>query len=145
MSHLREIAESYVGTPHVNACDIKGVGLDCCTLPAKVLGETYGINFVINLNYPADWYCRRGCEEILLPYLRMYCDQIRELEEGAILSYEWARAKYAHLALYLGEGEVIHSNADTGVEITSVNSSCFLHPSGKSRLTGIWRLKHGLI
>lgn len=141
---LLEIAKTYVGTPHLNGGDIKGVGLDCCTLPAHILSEWRGVNFLVDFGYSADWYCRRNTEELLLPYLEKYCNPVKELREGDVISYAYGRARYAHLSVYLGADRVIHCSADEGTKIVDVNASCFYFPSGKSRISGYWRLKDGL-
>lgn len=141
---LYTVARSYIGTPHINRGNVKGAGLDCCTLPAHIFHELLGVEAKINFNYSCDWYCKRNCEEILLPYLQEYCYEVKDLQVGDILSYRWGRAKYAHLAVFLGRGRVIHCSADAGTEITEINSPCFVDGRGESRQTGIWRLKHGL-
>lgn len=141
---LYAVAKTYVGTPHINRGDVKGAGLDCCTLPAHIFKEIMGLDARISFNYSADWYCQRNCKEILLPYLQTYCNEVTDLRVGDVLSYRWGRAKYAHLAVYLGGGRVIHCSADHGTEITEINSPCFIDGRGESRRTGIWRLKNGL-
>lgn len=141
---LLEIAKSYEGTPHLNGGNLKGVGLDCCTLPAHIFKEWRGANFLINFGYSADWYCRRDTKELLLPYLEKYCDPVDELKEGDVISYTYGRARYAHLSIYLGSNRVIHCSADEGAKIVNIGASCFYFPDGKSRISGYWRLKHGL-
>lgn len=138
---LYETALGYVGTPHINRGNVKGAGLDCCTLPAHLIKDTYGIDIKINFNYSADWYCKRNCKEILLPYLEEHFKSVEELQEGDIISYSFGRSKYAHLSMYLGNNKVVHCSADTGVEITSIDNWVFFNSKGKSRVSGYWRLK----
>ena len=138
---LNEIAKSFIGTPHVNGGNIKGAGLDCCTLPAKIFQELGHKEFEIMFGYSGDWFCKKGCEELLLPYLEKYCDRIEQLMPGDVISYRWARAQYAHLAVYLGDNKVVHCMARTGLEITDIWNPYFYDSKGISRVTGYWRLK----
>lgn len=138
---LNEVAKTFIGTPHINGGNIKGSGLDCCTLPALIYKEILGFQAEINFGYSGDWYCKKHCKEILLPYLEKYCERVQELEAGDTISYSWGRAKYAHLAVYLGDRKVIHCSADFGTEITDLDNPVFFDAKGESRITGIWRLK----
>ena len=145
---LYQIAKTYCGTPHINAGNIKGVGLDCCTLITNIVAEYYGLNVEVDFNYSGDWFCAASCKEILLQYLLKYCSCINsdnlQMRPGDIISYSWGRAKYAHLAMYLGDSKVIHCKADSGVEITDYNDPCFTCGS-HSRISGIWRVKDEFI
>lgn len=138
---LNEVALSYIGTPHINGGNIKGAGLDCCTLPAQIIKEVDGRDIDIVFDYSCDWFCARECKEILLPYLQNYFDEVEKLQAGDLISYRWGRAKYAHLSVYLGTSIVIHCSADTGVEITEMDNPYFFDGKGESRITGFWRLK----
>ena len=138
---LNAIAKSFLGTPHVNGGNIKGAGLDCCTLPAQIFQELDHKAFEILFGYSGDWYCKKDCDELLLPYLEKYCDRVDELQPGDVISYRWARAQYAHLAVYLGDNKLVHCQARVGVEITDVWNPYFYDAKGNSRVTGYWRLK----
>ena len=48
---LNAIAKSFLGTPHVNGGNIKGAGLDCCTLPAQIFQELDHKEFEIHFGY----------------------------------------------------------------------------------------------
>ena len=138
---LNAIAKSFLGTPHVNGGNIKGAGLDCCTLPAQIFQELDHKEFEILFFFSFDWYCKKDCDELLLPYLEKYCDRVDELQPGDVISYRWARAQYAHLAVYLGDNKLVHCQARVGVEITDVWNPYFYDAKGNSRVTGYWRLK----
>lgn len=142
---LNELAMTYLGTPHINGGNLKGAGLDCCTLPANIFKELLGIDIPITFGYSPDWFMRYGCKEILLPYLEQYCVRAEELEVGDVISYSWGRAQYAHLAIFLGDNRVVHCSADFGVEIEDFDAPYFYDGRGKSRITGYWRLKDELI
>lgn len=137
---LYETAKTYIGTPWINGGNVKGAGLDCSTLPANFFHELGYGNFEIMFGYSGDWYCKKDCEEKLLPYLEKYCRRIDELEPGDIISYRWGRAQYAHLAIYLGDNRILHCKALGGVEITDLDAPYFTDGKGRSRVTGYWRV-----
>ena len=138
---LIRVAKTYIGTPHINGGNIKGAGLDCSTLPAQIFHELGYGNFEIMFGYSGDWYCKKDCEEKLLPYLEKYCERTDILEVGDIISYRWGRAMYAHLAVYLGDNQIIHCKALSGVEITDLDAPYFTDGQGRSRVTGYWRVR----
>ena len=139
MNDLQRIAIDYVGTPHHNGGNVKGAGLDCCTLMTNIQKDMGYGDVPISFGYSQDWFCQKNCKELLLPYLQEYCTRVKKLKEGDIISYRWGRAKYAHLAMYIGNNLVIHCNADHGVNIAEFNDSCFYDAKGESRITGYWR------
>lgn len=141
MDKLNQIAATYIGTPHINGGQIKGVGLDCCTLMSAIYKEI-GVDIPVATGYSADWFCRRGCE-LIKPYLDEHFDKVEELQPGDLVSFSYGRAKFAHLAMYLGGGRLIHCGADQGVELTDFNNPSFFK-AGISRIAGYWRLKNGL-
>lgn len=98
---LIELAKTYIGTPHINGGDIKGAGLDCCTLVTNFYAELGYKKIPVSFGYSADWYCRRNCKEILLPYLEKYFDKVASLLPGDLVSYRWGYSSYAHLSIYL--------------------------------------------
>lgn len=138
---LQQIANSYIGTPFVNTGRIKGVGVDCCTLPKGIFEELTGKEFPMPTVYSAGWYCKKNCKELMLPYLESYCDKVDDLQDGDIISFRWGRAEYAHLAVYLGDGIIIHCKAGEGVEYTELTNPDFYDAKGESRITGYWRVK----
>ncbi len=140
-NELYRIAVSYVGTPHINGGNIKGVGLDCCTLVTQIYQEAGCGTIPVSFGYSEDWYCQKNCKEILLPYLEKHCYKVDELEIGDVISYRFGRSDYAHLSVYLGNNKVIHCSADNGTEIRNADDFCFNDAKCRSRVTGYWRLK----
>lgn len=138
---LYNIALTFIGTPHINGGNVKGAGLDCCTLPAQMLKEAADVDIDIEFGYSGDWFCAKECKEILLPYLEKHFYKVDELEPGDLISYRWGRAEYAHLAVYLGDDTLVHCSADVGVEITDIMNPYLYDGRGRSRVTGYWRLK----
>ena len=143
--NIMDIAKTYIGTPHINGGDIKGAGLDCCTLVTHLYADLGYGKIPVTFGYSGDWYCQKGCTELLLPYLEKYFTRVESLTPGDLISYRWGHSKYAHLAVYLGGGKVIHCDADDGTDIVEIDNHKFFDALGKSRATGYWRLKHGLI
>lgn len=141
MNDLYRIALSYVGTPHVNGGNIKGVGLDCCTVVTNIYREAGFGTIPVTFGYSGDWYCKRDRQELLLPYLEKHCNRVENLEIGDVISYRFGRSEYAHLSLYLGNNRVIHCSADSGTEIRKLDDFCFFDAKGNSRTSGYWRLK----
>lgn len=141
---LIELAKTYIGTPHINGGDIKGAGLDCCTLVTNFYAELGYKKIPVSFGYSADWYCRRKCKEILLPYLEKYFDKVASLLPGDLVSYRWGYSSYAHLSIYLGNRKFAHCDADDGCCITGADEPKFWDALGRSRITGYWRLKDGL-
>lgn len=120
---------------------VKGAGVDCCTLPVMIYKEAGMADISIETNYSCDWFTKRPCKEILLPYLKQYFEQVKELLPADIVSFRYCRSEYAHVALYLGDGKFIHADANNGVEIVTKDCPFFFDKSGKSRITGYWRLR----
>lgn len=141
---LIELAKTYIGTPHINGGDIKGAGLDCCTLVTNFYAELGCTKIPVDFGYSADWYCRRKCKEILLPYLEKYFDKVTSLRPGDLVSYRWGYSSYAHLSIYLGNRKFVHCDADDGCCITDAAEPKFWDALGRSRITGYWRLKDGI-
>lgn len=144
MSRLLDVARSYKGTPYINGAMVKGAGVDCCTLPVLIYKELGIADIQIKAGYPADWYCRQKCEELLLPYLEKFFYPVDDLQPLDLISYEWGRSRYAHIAMYLGDGLYIHCDADHGAEIVGAENPAFYKANGASRSSGIWRLKDEL-
>lgn len=142
---LYEIALTYVGTPHINGGNVKGAGLDCCTLVTSIYKEWLGVDIPISFGYSSDWFCKQNCEEMVLPYLEKYFEPVHTLKEGDLISYKWGRSNCAHLSMYLESNTVIHSQVDIGTEITDLENPYFFYANGKTRATGIWRLKNEFI
>lgn len=145
MNRYMELAKTYVGTPHINGGDVKGAGLDCCTLVTNFYAELGYEKIPVEFGYSGDWYCQKHCKELLLPYLAKYFARVQKLQTGDLISYRWGHSKYAHLAIYLGGGKLLHCDADDGTVITDMDEPKFYDALGRSRTTGYWRFDYGLI
>ena len=136
MYYIKSLDE-WLKCKHQNGASIKGAACDCTGLITGIYAEK-GIIIPVNYSYTAFWFMKKGCQELMLPYLEKYFDRVQSLQEGDCISYRFGRAQYAHIALYLGEGKIIHCDATFGVEI--INQEELI-----DRESGYWRLKNGLI
>lgn len=118
---------------HQNGASLKGIACDCTGLITGIYADR-GLVIPVETGYSAFWFTKKGCPELMLPYLEKYFERADEPEEGCCISYRFGRSSYAHLSLYLGEGLIIHCNADFGVEIIRREELL-------DRESGIWRLK----
>lgn len=131
---LNKAAKEWLGTSHQNGCSMRGVACDCTGLMTGIYKDLGIIDIPVTYNYGAFWYLKKGCNELVLPYLEEYFQRVDSLEPGDLISYRFGRAQYAHVAMYLGEGRIIHCNADFGTEI--------IHKIEiENRESGYWRLK----
>src|SRR6202161_3252947 len=64
-------ARSWIGTKYHNCADIKGVGVDCGMLLARVFANVGLIPFVDPRPYPPDWHLHRD-EERYLDFVRQH-------------------------------------------------------------------------
>lgn len=133
-TRLNEIANSWVGTPHQNACSLRGTACDCTGLITGIYRDLGVADIPVDYNYTAFWYTKKGCNELLLPYLEKYCVRVDTLEPGDIIAYRFGRSVCAHVSMYLGDDRIIHCNADFGTEIINILEL-------KNRESGYWRLK----
>lgn len=143
MKDIEKIANTYIDTPHINCGNIKGVGLDCCSLITNIYKECNIIDISINFNYTYDWYLKNNCKEILYEYLEKYFNEIKEsdLKAGDIIALSYGRAKYAHLVMYLDKNKYIHCSVDNGTEIITKDNYIFFDKKNNSRITGYFTLK----
>lgn len=118
---------------HQNGTSVKGIACDCTGLITGIYADM-GLVIPVDTDYSAFWFTKKGCTELMLPYFEKYFDRVDEPEEGCCISYRFGRASYSHIALYLGDGKIIHCNADFGVEV--INREELM-----DRESGIWRLK----
>lgn len=127
------INSEWLKCKHQNGTSIRGVACDCTGLITGILADN-GVKIDVDMNYSAFWYTRKGCAEIMLPYLEKYFEKVSKPKDGDLITYHFGRAKYAHISMCIGEGKIIHCNADFGVEI--IHKEELEH-----RESGYWRLK----
>lgn len=140
MTKLEKIALSYVGTPHHNGGNVKGAGLDCCTLVAHVYRDMGWGDIPITFGYSSDWFCKKGCEEILLAYLEMFFKRVKKPKAGDVASYRFGRAEYAHVGIVLPGSRILHCTVEQGVTVDKDDAPYFFDRKG-GRITGYWRRK----
>lgn len=133
MYYIKSLNE-WLKCKHQNGTNMRGVACDCTGLITGIYADK-GIIIPVDFNYDAFWYMRKGCKELMLPYLEKHFERVSTLDEGDCITYRFGRAQYAHIAMYLGEGKIIHCNADFGVEIINKEELT-------DRESGYWRLKN---
>lgn len=97
-------ARSYTGTPYKHQGRAPGAGLDCIGLVVASY-KAAGVEF----DLPTD-YSRVPRPALLVKHLSRYCDivPVQEIAAGDILLLK-LRKYPQHLALYVGEGRIVHS------------------------------------
>ena len=129
------IDSDWLKCKHQNGTKLKGVACDCTSLIVGILADN-GISIDVDYNYNAFWYTRKGCTELMLPYMEKYFDKVDTPIPGDCITYQFGRAKYSHISMYIGDGKIIHCNADFGVEVIHREEL-------KNRESGFWRVKDG--
>lgn len=104
-------AMTWLRTPYAHAQDIKGVGVDCVMLLARVFAQAGVLPFIDPRPYSRQWFLHRGEER----YLRGLCAQAVEIAEvdarpGDIALYRFGRC-YAHAALIMAWPVIVHAFA----------------------------------
>ena len=145
-ARIVESAKGWLGTPHLNAHKNKGVGVDCARLIEASLEDSglYPEGFLkdMDTSYTSDWHLNNG-KNIMIPIIEGYCEEIHpdSLQEGDILTFQIGR-QIGHCAIYIGDGNIIHSFPDLGVHISNLETDFHLYDKkGRSRLKKVYRLK----
>jgi len=133
--NIVRVARTWIGTPYYHQARVKGVGADCAGLIIGV-GRECGL-LDLNMNYdgyarsPEHGYLEPICNKELFRTTKDYP------EAGDILLLTWGNMQHPqHLAIFTGEGSIVHSYA--------VVKKCVEHPfhqkfMGKTR--GIYEYK----
>lgn len=92
---LYETALSYVGTPHINGANVKGAGLDCCTLITNIYKEMGWADIPMEFGYSGDWYCQKIVKSLCLHIL----------QNIVMRSMSFSPAMLSHIA---GDAAIMH-------------------------------------
>ena len=115
---LRQILQSWLGTPYRHWAGIKGLGADCIHFVARVL-EEMGLGPFSIPRYPKDWHLNRSDELLLegiLRHLRVEDVGFESPENGDIILFRFGKAA-SHSAIYC-DGRIYQAVTDIGVERT---------------------------
>jgi cell wall-associated NlpC family hydrolase len=132
-------AREWLGTPHVNGAKAKGRGVDCGMLLIAALEDsgTVAKDSIRITPYSNEWHLHRA-EEWFLRYVKTYCRQVEEMQEGDFLLYQFGRC-VSHGGVYLGGGKIAHAVVGQGVILSDLSDVMFIDAKGASRLRGIYR------
>lgn len=98
-------AEEMIGTPFHAQQSVKGVGTDCIGV-LKHIARSNGFKF-----RDRHAYSMRPTGE-LQPVLEEYLDRVEgEMMDGDVLLMRWAGMQPHHVAIYAGDGKIIHAYA----------------------------------
>jgi len=104
-------ARTWAGTPFRHAERQKGRGCDCVGL---VLGVAHELSLT-------DWdfrnYSRSVDGDVLRRYIEQFCDRIDGLPEQGDLLLLAIHGHPQHLAVYCGEGRMIHAHESAGMVV----------------------------
>lgn len=134
MIAIRDAAIEYLDTPFHHQGRTKW-GIDCVGL-IVCSARDCGIEVE---DFTA--YRKFAHDNTLEEKLLEYCYQIDELEDGCIVQYKWKQiGDYTtkHLAIYLGEGLIIH--ADGSKHVSKV-CKARLNFDNAARIAGYWKLR----
>ena len=115
-----EIAESWIGTRFHDCAGLKGVGVDCANLVAKVFEEAALVETINIPHYTPHFYLHSE-GEILCEELLKYAREITEAEilPADLVVYKIGRA-FAHVAIVCEWPRyVIHAHKPSGAVIGS--------------------------
>ena len=126
-------AHSFIGTPYRHQGRAPGAGLDCIGLVVASL-EAAGIDIS---GLPSD-YSHIPKPKLILSNIARYCDVVAEMAPGDILVMA-LRTHPQHLALYVGDNQIIHSYMAAGKVVKHD-----LTDNYKNKIHSIYRMKDGL-
>lgn len=114
-----EEALSWYGTPYIHKARVKGVGCDCGGFVYQVMNKFYGPLPPFPDDYAPDW-ALHGEQELYLDFVKPFTREVAKPVPGGITLFHIGK-RYAHAAIYLGDGKYIHSwgrQGTCGVTIT---------------------------
>lgn len=131
-SRIVRIARGWIGTPYHHGGRLKGVGVDCAGLPIGVAREL-GAVVREDLNYSAS----SDNLERMLAGVSLYCRQkpVEALRAGDILVFR-SRTMLNHMAIYSGEGTIIHAYTSAGRVVEHG-----LSHGWRAAIHSVWRLR----
>lgn len=115
-------AMTWLRTPYHHQGRIKGVGVDCAT----ILLETFHAALKAENAFPEyspEWHLHRS-EEVYLSWMKKYTREVEAPDVGDIVVWRWGRC-FSHGSIYLGDGQLIHSEISTGCVLASMSDGMF--------------------
>lgn len=118
-------ARTWLRTPWLHMGDVKGVGVDCLMLLARVYGAVGAVPAGIDPRpYPIDWHLHRT-EELYTEGLLAYCDEVTDPQPADIVLFKVGRC-YAHAGIVVEwPGAMIHAYRGEGVVMSRCDGGVF--------------------
>lgn len=109
-----EEAKTWLGTPYHHHGMVKGAGVDCAMILVAIYSK-FGLlpKDFDPRPYPTDWHLHRDAERYL-GYLLQFGREVDAPQIGDVVVFKFGRA-FSHGAVYVGDGEIIHSYIGRGV------------------------------
>lgn len=114
-----KIAHTWLRTPYHHMGRVKGAGVDCAMLPAKVYEEAGLVPMIKPAFYPIDWHMHRA-EEWYMNTVLQYAKETTVPGVGDLVLYRLGRA-YAHGAIIVQWPLVIEARHPKGVQLTDMS------------------------
>ena len=134
-------ARSWLSTPYHHAADVKGVGVDCGMLLARVFVDTGLCEPFDPGSYPPDWMMHRSEER----YLGFIFDRMAEVDFpslGDVMLFRFGRA-YSHggIVTSVNPLKIVHAYAPAKrvIEEEVARNPSLSKPSRKPRFFSYWR------
>lgn len=115
-------ARKWLLTPYHHQGRVMGAGVDCATLIIEAYAAA-GVIKNIFPDYSAEWHLHKS-EELYLQHVESYAKQVDEPDIADLIVWRWGRT-FSHGAIYIGNGEVIHSYIGIGCVIASMRDNIF--------------------
>lgn len=106
-------ARTWLRTPWMHASDVRGAGVDCVMLLARVYEAAGLIPHVDPRPYPIDWYLHRD-EERCLAGLLQFADEVAQPQPADVALYRIGRC-FAHCAIVVDWPHILHAYRGEGV------------------------------
>lgn len=118
-------AATWLGTLYHHQARVKGVGVDCALLLCEVYHAAGVVPQIDPRPYPQNWHMHRDAERYLA-----WVEQFAKITEaepqiGDLILFKFGRA-FSHAAIYIGEGQCIHSLRDAGVVLSPLDQQPLL-------------------
>jgi cell wall-associated NlpC family hydrolase len=117
---LVSIAKEWVGTPYQHQQGLKGVGVDCAYLMARIAEEAGLVEKLHIEPYSVEWHIHNRDEEMLRIIEGFGCTRKNSMDAkiGDILCFQYGRV-CSHLGMFVGPNTFIHANLSVGKVILS--------------------------
>lgn len=113
-ARITSLAQSYLRTPYLHRGRIRGVGVDCATLPALVYEQAGLIDKVVLGNYSPQFNLNSS-DETYLAAIEAHMGEVTAPRPGDLVLWKMGR-RYGHSAIVIAWPRVIHARTGSGVE-----------------------------